>query len=446
MSLEQSHFQIQDILFTSDYHDDLPFDIGPSVIELNIFEDIEKPYLTGSMLQVDNVGFKSTVGITGSERIEITLKSATGALITKKFIISGIQKEVASGERTDVRLLSIIEEHAFLSSLIKVSKAYKGEPVNIISNILSGYLDKELSYNIGQAKEPSIKVIIPNLNPLDAVDWIRDKMATTIGAPYFLYSSLRDEAISISHLEKLITVDAWNKDNPYTYGQTSHNLSLDGNSEVRKMFNIEAFSAAKIESTLQLAKSGGITAEYNTVDITSGSMFKNIVSSDVTVQRLLAKVGQELGPKEQNGLNFNSKMRIGTPHRGVHRITRYPARIFTEVTSDTHEDANSYSYEKNNAYRPALKMKAAQLRTAMMNNVYTMTVPGVPYLIVPTAGVGSNVQVNFAKNTVDPLQVTKVDSERSGKFLVYRARHQFIKPSKYAVHMNIVKLTRTVDQ
>ena len=44
-----------------------------------------------------------------------------------------------------------------------------------------------------------------------------------------------------------------------------------------------------------------------------------------------------------------------------------------------------------------------------------------------------------------PLQVTKVDSERSGKFLVYRARHQFIKPSKYAVHMNIVKLTRTVE-
>jgi hypothetical protein len=446
MSLEQSHFQIQEILFTDDYYDDIPFDIGPSVIELNIYEDIEKTYLTGTMLQVDNVGFKSTVGITGSERIEITLKAATGTLVTKKFIISAVQKEVSSNERTDVRLLSLIEEHAFLSNIIKVSKAYRGEPATIISNILSGYLDKKLTYNIDGVREPNIKVIIPNLNPLDAVDWIRDKMATSIGAPFFLYASLQNPNITIAQLETLITADAWNKENPYTYGQTSHNQTLDSNTEVRKLFNVEHFAAAKIESTLQLAKMGAISAEYNTVDVTSGEMYKYLASSDVTVGRLLDRVGQKLSPQEQNGLNFNSTMNIGTSNRGVRRITGYASRIFTNIAADTYHDVNSYNYEKEDQYRLALKMKAAQLRTVMTNNVYTITVPGVPYLINPNAGVGSNIQVNFAKNTVDPNQVTDIDSERSGKFLVYRARHQFIKPSRYAVHMNIVKLTRTAEQ
>jgi len=446
MSLEQSHFQIQEILFDSGRHDQ-PFDIGPSVIELNIFEDIEKPYLTGTMLQVDNVGFKSTVGITGAERISITFKAATGTLLTRKFIITAVQKEVASGERTDVRLLSFIEEHAYLDTLIKVSKAYRGEPVNIISDIVSSFLEKEVTLNIGDAREPNIKVIVPNLNPLEATDWIRDKMATSLGSPFFFFATLRNEALSIAQLETLMVDDAWNKDKPYTYGHTSHNITLaDKSDEVRKLFNVEHFSAEKIESSLKLAKIGGITANYNTVDLTSGEMYTSLQASDIHVGRMLDRIGQRLSNQEENGLSFNSDMVIGTTNKGRQQLKRYATRNFTTIAADTYEDANSYSYEKDDRARFGLRMKAAQLRTVLLNNVYKMTVPGVPYLIDPRAGVGSNIQVNFAKNTVVNERAGDIDSERSGKFLVYKTRHQFVKPSKYSVHMNIVKLTRTVDR
>lgn len=445
MSLEQSHFQIEEILFDSGRHDQ-PFDIGPSVLELNIYEDVEKPYLTGTMLQVDNVAFKTTVGITGSERVAITLKSATGTLITKRFIITAVQKEVSSNERTDVRLLSMIEEHAYLNSILKVSKAFRGEPVNIISNILSSYLEKEISYKIGQAREPSLKVIVPNMNPLAAADWIRDKMATSIGSPFFLYASLRSDALTIANLETMMVDQAWNVERPYTYGQTSHNLTLDADNEIRKLFYVENFKAAKIESTLQLAQAGAISANYNTVDITSGEMYKSTQYSDINISRLLERVGQGLSAQEANGLNFNSDMMIGTTNRGIQPIKRYATRDFTAIAADTYADTNSYSYEKNDRARFGLRMKAAQMRSVLLNNVYSATVPGIPYLIDPDAGVGSNIQLNFAKPTVDRNNVDMIDEERSGKFLTYKTRHQFIKPSRYVVHMNIVKLTRTVDR
>lgn len=447
MSLEQSHFQIQEVLFDSERHTQ-PFDIAPSIIELNIFEDIEKPYLTGTMLQVDNVAFKSSVGITGSERVAISLKSATGEIITKKFIITAIQKEVSTNERTDVRLLTLLEEHAYLSNILKISKAYTGSPARIIQNILSSYLDKGVNIN-GSASgtDPNIKLIVPNLNPLVAVEWIRDKMATSVGAPYFAYASLRSNNITLTSLDKMMVTESWNKDRPYTYSQSAHNTQApESQSEhFRKLFHIEKFTTSKIESTLMLAQAGAITANFNTVDITSGEMYRSTQYSDINVRRLLDHTGQGLGKQEENGLNFNSEMVIGTPNRGYEAIKRIPTKNFTQVTADTYKDANSYSYEKDDQYRLGLKMKAAQLRSVLLNNVYSMSVPGVPYLIDPDAGVGSNIQIQFPKNTTDPSNVGEIDAERSGKFLAYRTRHQFVKPSRYAVHMNIVKLTRTIN-
>lgn len=154
---EQSQYILHRVDYTSDrLGPDEVFDISKSVVELNIFENIELPYLTANLAMSDDVAFKSTVGIRGTERLTVVLSAHRDApQIIKKFMITGIQTEVSVNERTDVRVLTMIEEHAYLSTLKKFSKAYTGVPSKIISNILSGQLNKKMT--TGLAAAPKVR-------------------------------------------------------------------------------------------------------------------------------------------------------------------------------------------------------------------------------------------------------------------------------------------------
>ena len=74
-----------------------------------------------------------------------------------------------------------------------------------------------------------------------------------------------------------------------------------------------------------------------------------------------------------------------------------------------------------------------------MNNVFTISVPGQPYLLENRAGVGSIIKLNYAEPTLDPHRMSEVDKNRSGNFLVYRTRHKFV-DGLYDAHLDIVKL------
>ena len=75
-----------------------------------------------------------------------------------------------------------------------------------------------------------------------------------------------------------------------------------------------------------------------------------------------------------------------------------------------------------------------------MYNVFTISVPGQPYLLEERAGGGSTIQLNFAEPTLDPTRSQEVDKNRSGKFLIYKARHKFV-DGIYDTYIDIVKLT-----
>ena len=261
---DQSQYIIERIDLTTNRLDlDEVFDIRKSVVELNIYENIELPYLTGTIAMVDDVAFKSTIGIKGTERIVIGLKATKNSpVLTKNFMITGIKREVSVNERTDVRVLTLIEEHAYLSAIQKISQAYTGRPSVIIESILTGHLGKYLESFSNEAVQNKMRVIIPNWNPLQAVDWLRDRMAFSNGSPYFLFSTLRDNLIHLSDLDLLMAADAWNEKNVYTYGQTSHNFTLDSKDQARKLFHVKSYKAINIESTLKMAQSGAVGSKF----------------------------------------------------------------------------------------------------------------------------------------------------------------------------------------
>ena len=146
-SSPQSQYIIQSAIFTADRLPGLdasePVDIKGAIAELNIHESVELPYLTGSIALVDGVMFKGIFGIKGSERLEIAIAADKNSKpVIKKFMITGIAKNVSANERTDVYVLTLMEEHAYASSVIKISEAYTGKPEEIILNIFKIIYDE----------------------------------------------------------------------------------------------------------------------------------------------------------------------------------------------------------------------------------------------------------------------------------------------------------------
>lgn len=445
-----------------EYLEDEVFDIKGSVVELNIFESIELPYLTASLAMVDDVAFKSTIGIKGTERIQIFLKAAENTTpIEKNFIVTGIAREVSVNERTDVRVLSLIEEHSYLSSIEKVSRTFEGRPSTIIKNILNNYLDKNLTtfqssrnldtidgnFFASTEAQGNIRYISPYLYPLQICDLIRDRMTTSHGAPYFLFSAFRDDFVHLQDLETIMKAPAWNTSTPYTYAQGASTFFNSSDSredqEKRSYFHVKKYKAANIESTLRAVQGGAMGSIFEVMNVYSGQLTQdNFHNGSETLTEFLSAIGEN----PDTSFGFDDTLKIGSSSRTPEqRVSEYTGRVFSSIVASHSffKDGNpipGFHDIVDNPTEHKLKIKSAALRSILMNNVITITVPGTPYLVNPNVGVGTNINLNYVEPTLSKANNSSVDPNRSGKFMIYKAAHKFSE-GIHETTMDIVKLT-----
>ena len=175
-------------------------DIARVISEINIYEHIDKPFLTGSILFNDNANLYNEINWLGTEKveIEIALDEDGDNVINRVFRVQKINRAVKSNDQNETFLINIVEEHAYLSSLKKVQRSYEGYHVEIIEKILKDNLDLELMYDKNKPFTGFKKrrVIVPNMTPLEAANWVKDSSPDAYGSPYYLYSTISDERIS----------------------------------------------------------------------------------------------------------------------------------------------------------------------------------------------------------------------------------------------------------
>ena len=448
----QSQYLIESAIFTADRNpslDNKPLDISRSIAELNIYESVELPYLTGTCALVDDVRFRDAIGIKGSERITFTILPYEDAEpIIKTFMITGIAANTTANERTEVHTLTLMEEHAYLSSVMKISESYTGLPEQIVENILNSHLGKVVRYESRVALQQKMKVNIPYWNPLQATEWLRDRMASSVGAPYFLYASFRDDLLRLEDLDNMMTKDPWNKKDPYSYSLTSHNSSKISNKRA-EFFHVKSYEASQIESTLRLAQGGAIGSEFKTMDLTSSGQTQNTRhNSNTTLNNFIESV--ETNADLNTSIGYDWKLMFAKSATNFKNIGDLNSKVFSEVVTsrkfyetDGETPIAGYADEHLQEGLYKLKIKSAALRAILLNNVFEISVPGQPYLVSDLdIGVGSNILLNYAvaSQADGSINAGDVDKNKSGKFLVYRTRHMFSE-GNYNVKMDIVKLT-----
>lgn len=393
-------------------------DVKSSMVELAIFENIERAFLTGTCAIVDTSNFVSQMKFTGTEKLAVVVENSDSGAGTREitFIMTRIEKSDKANDHTDVYVFQLLEEHAFFSRSQKLSRAYSGPPLTIINQMLSA-LKPDFGLDIslmGEAPvQQDMRVITPYITPLQAVEWIRDRTTTAQGLPFFIYSSIKGSAPYIKSLADILKINSWNK-SPFTYSQSS------ANADERGVFAIKSYDNVQTDDTLSAIQNGAVAARWEVLDI-----FKQKFNSEPTRQYNVNKL-------LPNNAVFDTGFEINNKP-----ITDYHPKVFYHVVaSDMFGDKFTSYHDDNNLDSLVTKINNKGIRNAMFKNMITVELSGIPFLLNSTATVGT--MVNLAFLSKESGETT--DSKRSGKYMITALRHTFTN-SKHTVTAEVTKLT-----
>ena len=177
-------------------------DITDLVIEMNIFESINKASITGSLVITDSINLIAHLPIQGTERISFKL-ATPGAHEDSHIVDCSVRtghpmhiykltdrKQISEG----VLLYTIhFGSREFMRNLrTRVSKAYSGTIDEMAREIFSDklVLDSRKRLNYEPCKNVD-KIVIPNLRPLDAIEMLAKRALpkNSDGIGYYFYET-----------------------------------------------------------------------------------------------------------------------------------------------------------------------------------------------------------------------------------------------------------------
>ena len=92
-------------------------------VELEIYENIYMPYLTGRILIQDDNDIYRVAEIKGTERVTVRFKSpGTDLELEKVFIISTVERSIKVNDQMSQLLLELTEDHGYFNELQLVNR------------------------------------------------------------------------------------------------------------------------------------------------------------------------------------------------------------------------------------------------------------------------------------------------------------------------------------
>lgn len=413
--------------------------IAGSIIEINIFEHIDKPYLTGSLLVSDGNNFISDLNISGLEKVRIKIRTDvtndkdSNFAIEKTFVITEILSGVKSNDYNEVFHITMIEESGYLSRVSNVSKSYTDYPQNIIQKIAKDYLSKEVMILSDKENKEAqkTKVVIPNLQPMEAMAWVKNRASTNIGAPFFLYSVLADDKLRYNDLSSILNTPALNQEKEYVYSQTFGGL-MDQFDTITQSYIIQSYKTTKKENQLSLAAAGMAGATYKFHDTTTNVIHKK--------EFKISEVFDDISESFKSGQKFPIYDKEG--QIGGNKLDDVQSLTISQITtSNIFEDKTFNYYESASGDGHMLKPKARALKHYLQKSSIDINVPGKNFFYKNTnKSIGNIISISF-KNNVEADGTNDLrDNKRSGEFMIYAARHTF-SSQKYTVTLTCAKLS-----
>ena len=415
----QDDFEIVEALFSTERSGGRTVDISKIITDFEIYEHLDKPFLSAKFAVLDTTSFFEDIDFQGAESLSLTIQSSEtkkeGSTITKIFVIDKIIKSERADERTEVVYLHGYEDLVLRSSVKNVNKHYNGNPLDIISKILKEYLDKGVLYT-EDLQQSAMRLIVPNMHPIEAAVWIKNRLTNTDGMPYYLYSTLASDSLNLVDLGALLLREPVNTQLPFLYVQSSSQHLEE------RHIPIFSYRYENIHDVISLIRKGYVGAQYNFLNTLKGT--NEVVPFDVSDD-----VFRTLSSKDY----FKDQPRfIYAPEQGIdgQPLSTYTSKVITQIAAGgayTYDNygKNSLDEETETAYYKK-RVVGHALKNFMTKTPISIVVPGRPFMRGDgDYTTGNIVRVLFLESNHDNSSAPNIDSKKSGNYIMYAAKHSF---------------------
>ena len=396
----------------------IPVEIANVVSDLDIFEHLDTPFLTAQIAFADESNLMSRLDLQGAEYVVIKIKPNVEAepVIEKRFVIETVLSQTKVNETSEMVILSLYEDILFKSNFKNVNKSYSGSPVQMIKDIAEEFLDKGVIQEGQSTFQNKIKLIVPNLDPLKAIAWIKNRMTTSDGVPDFIYSTLGVNKLIVNDLLTMIDKEPINALKPFMYA-SSPNLAEEERGGTNYL-PITSYTEEQKENMFEMIQKGLVGAQYQFYDAFTSQVHKH----DFDFKK---DIIDKLPSTKEKTYNFSEYEIDGDVLNKIQsqRITQIGG---SGAYNNGLASPKSYNEEKESSDY-AKKVIGNVMKQHLLKAPITIKVPGVGFMKPDyNMTIGNTLRIYFLKNSpADSRSTNNWDMKKSGDYLMYATKHSF---------------------
>ena len=168
-------------------------DISAIFEEINIFDSLFMPVMSGKLLIKDAIGLSGKLIFDGSESLLIDIIKSEEepeiANFKKSFRIYKQSDRINDGLNSENYILHFVSDELLYSDQQRVNQSYENNYSEIVKKILIDYL-KIQSNQLGGIYDDTVgirKVVIPNLRPIEAIEWCAKRCTDAENSPNYMF-------------------------------------------------------------------------------------------------------------------------------------------------------------------------------------------------------------------------------------------------------------------
>jgi hypothetical protein len=169
-----------------------PIDISAIYEEINIFDSLLLPVMSGNILIRDSVGLSNALLFDGSESLLIDIAKDPNSDIAnfkRAFRIYKQSSRKNDGLNSELYVLHFVSDELMYSDQQKINQSYQSTYGKVVSKILTDYLKvpENMAGGIFEDTVGIRTITIPNLRPLEAIEWCAKRCVDTNQSPNYMF-------------------------------------------------------------------------------------------------------------------------------------------------------------------------------------------------------------------------------------------------------------------
>ena len=401
-------------------------DISKLFQELNIFDSILSPVMTGAVVIIDSIGLSAKLLFDGSEVLLVNIGKDTDSesfRLKKAFRIYRQTNRATIEQNSETYTLEFVSDEFIFSEQQKINQSYKTTYSETAKKILVNYLKtpEQKLRGVFQATTGIRDIVIPNLRPLEAIEWCAKRSIDQKRSPNYVFFE-NNLGYNFASLSYLLSAD-------YLFKIKFPAKNLEETNAAQDLLSPRHFEVVNQSDKLKTTREGVAAGTFIGFDPLTR-----------TIQNKRIGFEDHYNSMEHGNDTANFSQ---SKNRGGEKATEaYDARKALSIFGANRKNSNYIKkYDPTSISKVETQEDFVFTRKAifanLMNKRIKLVMPGNFQL---TSGFNLNVRVpDFSKKESGS---ENEDRSLSGKYLIIAARHVI----KYDMHETILELATTSNE